>query len=231
MKSPLFTRILFLSVALWASPLGAQPSIQLSVLSIWNGTISLTWTNSPLADVTGYIIYSRKYPETNFAKLDTVPTGSNLYDWNKGGHKGETYFFLVQSVRKGAAPWEGENSNPVTVTLTEEPPVVSDLKNGVIDIGYSVGMSTNFVEPSKEGLKGYNIYFGEKEGGPFVRVNPRPIANVPTYLVRNLVVGKRYFFNFSAMRADGMESARSKNVAFIALTWDQLWKSLPWEKK
>jgi hypothetical protein len=103
--------------------------------------------------------------------------------------------------------------------------VQSELQNeGVIDIAKQVGMA-GFADPTKIGLKGYNIYVSEVSGGRFDKVNSQPISNVPTYLVRKLKVGQRYYFSFTSVGNDGSESNRSKEVSAIALPYSTVVQS------
>ena len=100
--------------------------------------------------------------------------------------------------------------------------VQSELQNeGVIDIARQAGMG-GFPDPSKNGLRGYNIYVSEVSGGRFDKVNAQPIANVPTYLVRKLKVGQRYFFSFTSVGSDGTESAKSREVSAVALPYTSI---------
>ena len=80
-------------------------------------------------------------------------------------------------------------------------------------------------DPAKTGLKGYNIYVSEVSGGRFDKVNSQPISNVPTYLVRKLKVGQRYYFAFTSVGTDGTESARSREVSAVALPYSAIQSS------
>jgi hypothetical protein len=103
--------------------------------------------------------------------------------------------------------------------------VQSELQNeGVVDIARQAGMA-GFPDPSKNGLRGYNIYVSEVSGGRFDKVNAHPLANVPTYLVRKLKVGQRYFFSFTSVGTDGTESARSREVSVVALPYSSVIQS------
>lgn len=66
-------------------------------------------------------------------------------------------------------------------------------------------------------MKGYNVYYSEVSGGRFDRYTTQPVSNVPTYLVRKLKVGQRYYFKFTSVASDGTESAQSKEVSAVAL--------------
>jgi len=64
------------------------------------------------------------------------------------------------------------------------------------------------------------VYMSEVEGGKFEKQNSVPLANVPTYLVRKLKVGQRYYFSFTSVGKDGAESVRSREVSAIALPYN-----------
>ncbi len=120
-------------------------------------------------------------------------------------------------------PVESQYSREVLAGTTSAPgaPVVvqSEIQNeGVIDIGKQAGLA-GWPDPAKNGLKGYNIYYSEVSGGRFDKANPQPVSNVPTYLIRKLKVGQRYYFTFTSVGLDGTESAHTKELNFVALPY------------
>ena len=223
MKSKTLLGSLFLSLFLFSPLLGNETTIKLTAEPIWDGTVSFVWTDSLQVDATGYRLYYRKNTDSQFTKFDPLSADMNFCNWDRGGKQGEIYIFCLQALRKSGLGWKPENSNPVTVTITRQLPVDSNSKEGVIDIAKQTVMG-GFPDPAKNGLSGYNIFLGEKEEGPFVKVNPQPLSNVPSYLVKNLVPGKKYYFNFTSVALNGTESHPSKNVTFTATTFDQILK-------
>src|SRR6185369_10318023 len=130
----------------------------------------------------------------------------------RGLEKNTRYYFTVTSLTNTIPPVESQYSREVVAGTTAAPgaPVVvqSEVQNeGVIDIAKQASMAS-WGDPAKEGTKGYNIYFSEVSGGKFDKINAQPIGNVPTYLVRKLKVGQRYYFTFSTVGKDDTESAR-----------------------
>ncbi len=190
--------------------------------------ITLRWLNSPSLSLTGYNVYFSKTTGSGYVKINQRPIKANYYSL-RGLEKNTRYYFVVTSVTNTIPPVESQYSREVLAGTTSAPgaPVVvqSELQNeGVIDIAKQVGMA-GFADPTKIGLKGYNIYVSEVSGGRFDKVNSQPISNVPTYLVRKLKVGQRYYFSFTSVGNDGSESNRSKEVSAIALPYSTVVQS------
>ena len=184
--------------------------------------ITLRWINSPSLSLAGYNVYFSKTTGGGYVKINQKPIKANYYSL-RGLEKNMHYYFVVSSVTNTIPPVESQYSREVMAGTNSAPgaPVVvqSDLQNeGVIDIARQAGMA-NFPDPAKSGLKGYNIFVSEVSGGRFDKVNSQPIANVPTFLVRKLKVGQRYFFNFTSVSNDGTESAHSKELSAVALPY------------
>src|ERR1019366_3688220 len=103
--------------------------------------------------------------------------------------------------------------------------VQSDVQNeGVVDVARQASLGS-WQDPAKINAKGYNIYMSEVSGGRFDKVNTQPISNVPTYLVRKLKVGQKYYFTFTTVGLDGSESAHSKEVGAVALPYSAVMQS------
>lgn len=184
--------------------------------------ITLKWINSPSLSLAGYNVYFSKTSGGGYKMINSKPIKANYYSL-RGLEKNTHYYFVVTSVTNTIPPVESQYSREVLAGTTSAPgaPVVvqSEIQNeGVIDIAKQVGMA-GWADPAKSQLKGYNIYISEVSGGRFDKVNPEPIANVPTYLVRKLKVGQRYYFTFTEVGNDGTEGAHSKEVGFVALPY------------
>jgi hypothetical protein len=184
--------------------------------------ITLRWINSPSISLAGYNVYFSKTTASGYVKINQNPIKANYYSL-RGLEKNTRYYFVVTSLTNTIPPVESQYSREVVAGTTSAPgaPVViqSELQNeGVVDIARQAGMA-GFPAPSQNGLKGYNIYISEVSGGRFDKVNAQPIANVPTYLVRKLKVGQRYFFSFTSVGSDGTESAKSREVSAVALPY------------
>jgi hypothetical protein len=185
--------------------------------------ISLRWTNSPSLSLAGYNVYFSKTTGSGYIKINQKPIKGNYYSLH-GLEKNTNYYFVVTSMTNTVPPTESQYSMEVVAGTTSAPvaPAVvqSEVQNeGVIDIAKQEGMS-GWGDPAKSGLKGYNIYVSEVSGGRFDKVNAQPLGNVPTYLVRKLKVGQRYYFTFTSVSADGVESAHSKEVSAVALPYN-----------
>ncbi len=184
--------------------------------------ITLKWNSSPSISLAGDNVYFSKTSGGGYVKINQQPIKANYYSL-RGLEKNTHYYFVVSSVTNTIPPVESQYSREVLAGTTSAPgaPVVvqSEIQNeGVIDIGKQAGLA-GWPDPAKNGLKGYNIYISEVSGGRFDKVNPQPIANVPTYLVRKLKVGQRYYFSFTSVGTDGTESAHTKELNFVALPY------------
>lgn len=184
--------------------------------------ITLKWSSSPSLSLAGYNVYFSKTTGVGYVKINSKPIRANYFQM-RGLEKNTHYYFVVTSITNTIPPVESQYSKEVVAGTTAAPgaPVVvqSDVQNeGVIDIARQEQM-VGFGDPAKKGLKGYNIYVSEVSGGRFDKVNAQPIENVPTYLVRKLKVGQRYYFRFTSVGLDGSESAPSREVSFVALPY------------
>jgi hypothetical protein len=184
--------------------------------------ITLRWNNSPSLSLSGYNVYFSKTSGGGYIKINQRAIKANYYSL-RGLEKNTRYYFVVSSVTNTIPPVESQYSQEVVAGTTSAPgaPVVvqSEVQNeGVIDIAKQEGMA-GWGDPVKSGLKGYNIYVSEVSGGRFDKVNAQPIANVPTYIVRKLKVGQKYYFTFTSVSNDGTESAHSREVSAVALPY------------
>jgi len=184
--------------------------------------ITLKWSGSPSLSLAGYNVYFTKTSGTGYVKINSRAIRANYFQM-RGLEKNTHYYFVVASITNTIPPIESQYSKEVLAGTTAAPgaPVVvqSEVQNeGVIDIARQEQMAS-FGDPAKKGLKGYNIYVSEVSGGRFDKVNAQPIENVPTYLVRKLKVGQKYFFRFTAVGLDNSESAPSREISFVALPY------------
>jgi hypothetical protein len=190
--------------------------------------ITLRWNNSPSLSLAGYNVYFSKTTGSGYVKINQKAIKANYYSL-RGLEKNTRYYFVVSSVTNTIPPVESQYSREIMAGTTAAPgaPVVvqSDVQNeGVIDIARQ-GSMASFPDPAKNGAKGYNIYMSEVSGGRFDKINAQPIANVPTYLVRKLKVGQKYFFTFTTVGLDGSESSHSREVSAVALPYSAVMQS------
>lgn len=190
--------------------------------------ITLRWNNSPSLSLAGYNVYFSKTTGSGYVRINQKPIKANYYSL-RGLEKNTKYYFVVTSVTNTIPPVESQYSREIMAGTTAAPgaPVVvqSEVQNeGVIDVAKQVGMA-NFPDPAKNNLKGYNIYMSEVSGGRFDKVNAQPVGNVPTYLVRKLKVGQKYYFTLTSVGLDGSESAHSKESSAVALPYSAVIQS------
>jgi hypothetical protein len=184
--------------------------------------ITIQWTGSRSINLEGYNVYFTKTSGSNYVKINQKPIQENYYAV-RGLEKNTTYYFVVTSVMNTKPPMESQYSREVRAITTSAPvaPVLAKAQvsqEGAIDVARQFDM-VSFGSPAKQGLKGYNIYMSEVQGGRFIKVNGLPIGNVPTYVVRHLSIGQTYYFRFTSVGTNGVESAPSKEVSAIALPY------------
>ena len=190
--------------------------------------LTLRWINSPSLSLAGYNVYFSKTSGGGYAKMNPKPIKANYISY-RGLENNTQYYFVVTSLTNTIPPTESQYSKEVVAGTTSAPSapnvVQSEVQNeGVIDIARQASLNS-WPDPSKNNLKGYNVYLSEVSGGRFDKVNTQPIGNVPTYLVRKLKVGQRYYFTFTSVANDGTESAHSREVSFVALPYSTVIQS------
>ena len=190
--------------------------------------ITLRWNNSPSLSLAGYNVYFSKTTGSGYVKINQKAIKANYYSL-RGLEKNTRYYFVVSSVTNTIPPVESQYSREIMAGTTAAPgaPVVvqSDVQNeGVVDVARQASLGS-WQDPAKINAKGYNIYMSEVSGGRFDKVNTQPISNVPTYLVRKLKVGQKYYFTFTTVGLDGSESAHSKEVGAVALPYSAVMQS------
>ncbi len=202
---------------------GAKSFIPEGVNAYTDGdVITLRWTGSSALSLEGYNVYYSKTSGMDFNKVNPKVIKTNYYAVS-GLEKNTRYYFVVTSVTSTKPAMESQFSREVVVVTTSAPAAPSveqgELeKEGVIDIGKQAGM-TSFGDPTKANLRGYNIYMSEVAEGRYEKITTQPVGNVPSYLVRKLKVGRRYYFKFTSVALDGSESAMTKAFPAIALPY------------
>jgi len=190
--------------------------------------ITLRWNNSPSLSLAGYNVYFSKTTGSGYVKINQRAIKANYYSL-RGLEKNTRYYFVVSSVTNTIPPVESQYSREIMAGTTAAPgaPVVvqSDVQNeGVIDVARTASLAS-WQDPAKINAKGYNIYMSEVSGGRFDKMNTQPVSNVPTYLIRKLKVGQKYYFTFTTVGLDGSESAHSKEVGAVALPYSAVIQS------
>jgi tetratricopeptide (TPR) repeat protein len=64
-------------------------------------------------------------------------------------------------------------------------------------------------------IAGWNLHMGEASGGAYKILNDKPIKS-ESYRIKNLVIGKKYYFSLTAVTADGAESTLSPGWSQVA---------------
>jgi hypothetical protein len=206
---------------------GAKSFIPEGVTAYTDGDIiTLRWSGSSALSLDGYNVYYSKTSGMDFTKVNTNKVIKTNYYAVQGLEKNTRYYFVVTSVTSTKPAMESQYSREVVVVTTTAPSAPSveqgELeKEGVVDIGRQANMAntSSFPDPAKSNLRGYNIYMSEVAEGRYEKITTQPIGNVPTYLVRKLKVGRRYYFKFTSVALDGSESAMTKPFPTIALPY------------
>ena len=187
--------------------------------------ITLRWSGSRTLDLDGYNVYFSKTTGGEYVRINQRPVKSNYYAV-KGLEKNTRYYFVVTSVTNTRPSVESQYSREAVAITTAAPgaPIVVESqlqKEGVADAAKIANMG-GFGDPTALKLRGYNVYSSEVSGGRFEKVNAQPLSNVPSYLVRKLKVGQKYFFKYSSVGLDGSESRLSAEVPAVALPYNAL---------
>jgi hypothetical protein len=194
--------------------------------------ITLKWASSPSISLAGYNVYYSRTSGGGYVKVNATPIRANYFS-ARGLEKNTRYYFVVRSLTNTIPPTESQPSVEVIAGTTSAPsvPVVvqSEAQNeGYVDIARQAGMTT-FQAPGsgQGGLRGYNIYVSEVEGGKFDKVNSVPLGNISSYPVRKLKVGQKYYFSFTSVGNDGSESIKSREITAIALPYNMATQNPP----
>ncbi len=185
--------------------------------------ITLRWSGSKTVSLDGYNVYFSKQSGGEYVKINQRPVKSTYYAV-KGLERNTRYFFVVTSVTNTRPMVESQYSREMVAVTTSAPgaPVVAETrmeKEAVVDAARVSNMA-GFGDPAQLKLRGYNIYMSEVSGGRFEKINSQPLSNVPSYLVRKLKVGQKYYFRYSSVGLDGSESRLSAEVPAVALPYN-----------
>jgi hypothetical protein len=185
--------------------------------------IEITWSppqsnesGSTPANVAGYNIY-RKTGDA-LARLNATPITELKYS-DRGFQFGETYEYFVRTVsfRSGSSNLSDaieSNDGPViTVTPkdTYAPAPPDSIKVASINAIVSLFWPSN----SEPDLAGYNIYRSEDESLPperWLKLTPR-LHTPTTFRDDKVQVGKKYYYQLTAVDTSGNESARSVTIS------------------
>ncbi|HVH72310.1 MAG TPA: fibronectin type III domain-containing protein [Candidatus Dormibacteraeota bacterium] len=66
-------------------------------------------------------------------------------------------------------------------------------------------------QASKSVVKGYNVYRAAKSGGPYARINSKPVPGL-SYQDKDVQSGKTYYYVTRSVDADGKESGNSNEI-------------------
>lgn len=121
-----------------------------------------------------------------------------------------TYFYQVSAVNN--ANIEGPKSTEVSATTGNNPPAQPlGLTAAYANNQASLDWADN-IEPD---LSGYNVYRATAVAGPFVKLNPSPVA-ASAFIAGGLVDGTTYYFRVTAVDSAGNESPPSSTVVVVA---------------
>ena len=224
-KGMVFLFILILlenpSPPLWAGSLPDPPTQLTAAVGAFN--IFLSWKSSPSPSVVGYNIYRREPGADGYSLVNPEPIPGPKYTIPSDNYFcfPVTFNFVVKAVAGSRPLLESRETNIATLLIDKDPRVfkkspIATKGQGFIDIAQMENMA-GWPDPGKHRLEGYNVYMSDG-GEIFGLANPKPLGNVPTFLIRNLEPGKTYFFAFKAVMQspDDHESDPSKTVKGIA---------------
>lgn len=207
---------------LWGQTVLPSAPTNLSAVCGSDGSITLTWNASSSQSTVGYNVY--EYDPDSEHKTNSTPILNTKYVFSPHPvlfHLGQppqsSRTYVVRSVQVSPYKLESIDSNKVTITVNNKNSlaILTSKKGlGFIDIAKQAGFG-NWSSPKRNGFGGYNIYISGDEI-TFGLVNSEPIENVSSYLIKNLEVGKKYYFVFTIVTTQGTESPPSQSIHFIA---------------
>lgn len=187
--------------------------------------VEITWkppaaneSGSSPANIAGYNLYRRTGDAVS--KLNTQPLSEPRYG-DRNFQFGGTYEYVVRvlSLPPGSSnaqdAIESNDSQPLTLVPkdTFAPAAPDSIKIASINKIVSLFWPSN-AEPD---LAGYNVYRSEDENLPaerWIKLTPR-LLNTTTFRDEHVEVGKRYFYQLTAVDTAGNESPRSVVVSEI----------------
>lgn len=168
------------------------------------------------ANVAGYNIYRRQ--GGSFYKVNADPLREPRFI-DRSFQFGANYQYMVRSLsfKPGAASLsesiESDGSQPLDYTPKDTFPPAPPKPITIASINSMVSLFWPLnAEPD---VVGYNIYRTEDEGVPpekWVKLNPEP-HRTASFRDDRAQVGKKYFYQITAVDAYGNESARSETVS------------------
>jgi hypothetical protein len=174
--------------------LGARPN---------NNSVQLEWQINPDAHVTGYTVYMSKASGGNYVPIQKrIKENKVIID---GLTNGQRYFFVVTSVNNSWPAVESNYSTEVSSVPSPQilgapgipgmaPLAATGINNGAILLkGWAVPAGN---------IAGYKIYMSEISGAGHKLVNTEGLVTGASYLVKNLEVGKKYYFIYTQTTTD-----------------------------
>ncbi len=173
------------------------------------GSITVSWTLSaddyPGGSVQSYIMMRRRFDETSFTQIATVPAGTSLY-YDTAVENGVDYYYRVGAYDGQAVGW-ADPVGPAQARDDTPPPAVTQLVayDTPGDGGGSITLEWTRYEPPAD-CAGYRIY---RSNWPFDTVQGRdPIAELSGPVVRrfvdtSVIDGTDYYYAVVAFDDDG----------------------------
>jgi len=199
----------------------AQPPTKLAAKQV-ETQIEITWDQpegnmnetSP-ANIAGYNIYRRQ--GGSFSKINAEPLRESHFV-DRNFQFGANYQYVVRSLsfKPGSASMsesiESEDSQPLDHTPKDTFPPAPPKPVTIASINSLVSLFWPLsAEPD---VVGYNVYRAEDENAPpekWVKLNPE-LHKTASFRDDGVQVGKKYFYQITAVDAFGNESARSETV-------------------
>lgn len=199
----------------------AEPPLGLKA-NVTQTTVEISWqppaanlNGSAPANVSGYNLYRRVGGQVT--KVNAAPLKETRYV-EKQFQFGTAYEYSVRALslpRAGAPLTEIIESNaslPLTITPQDTFPPTAPTS---ITIASRGGLISLFWPANPEpDVVGYNLYRSEDEK-TWTKITPRPVTTI-TFSDRQVQIGKRYFYQITAVDNAGNESKHSETVSEIA---------------
>lgn len=168
-----------------------------------NAQVSLTWTGAPYA--TGYNIQRATTPTGPFLRVGTTTSNTRFTDASLKNNT--AYYYSVSAVNAA-----GESGNSNVVTVTPRPPSPPGAPRRLTARPGKGFVTLKWTQPGRAAQ--HRIYRSEVRRRNYLLL--ASIAAGRSYTDSTVVGRKRYYYQVTALSAEGLESARSQSAAAAA---------------
>ncbi len=178
----------------------------LTVDSVGNGTVDLSWTASP-DSVSGYNIYRSTQYDSGFVKVNgsLIPVVSYQ---DSGLTNTMTYYFYVVSVDSGG--FESAASNIVSAVPLNPDPPAPPTSLSLTDLTTGKRISASWNSNAESDISYYTLHYGTETGIYDFNINT---GKTTSWTVTNLIDGLTYYFAVTATNTSSKTSGFSNELS------------------